>query len=73
MRNPKSDIIRGIIRERKTQGITQIELAKRIGTKQSNISRLESENYNPTLEFLNRVARSLGKELHIELRERTES
>lgn len=70
MRNPKSEIIHGIIRERKIQGITQIELARRLGTRQSNISRLESQNYNPSLEFLNRVAAGLGKELHIELRER---
>ncbi len=68
MENPKSDIIRRIVRERKTQGITQFELARRLGTRQSNISRLESQNYNPTIEFLNRVAKSLGKELHIDLR-----
>jgi len=72
MKNPRNEIIRGIIHERKTQRITQIELARRLGTKQSNISRLESQQYNPSLEFLNRVAASLGKELHIELRERTE-
>lgn len=71
-KNVKTDIIRGIVRERKVQGITQIELAKRMGTRQSNISRLESENYNPSLDFLSRVARGLGKELHIELREKAD-
>jgi transcriptional regulator with XRE-family HTH domain len=69
MRNPKNEIITGIIRERKLQGITQNELARRLGTQQSNISRFESRQYNPSVDFLNRVARSLGKELHIELRE----
>ncbi|NLM61171.1 MAG: helix-turn-helix transcriptional regulator [Clostridiales bacterium] len=69
MRNPKNEIIAGIIRERKLQGITQLELARRLGTQQSNISRFESRNYNPSVDFLDRVARCLGKELHIELRE----
>ena len=71
MKNSRSEIIRGIARERKVQGITQMELARRIGTRQSNISRLESEHYNPSLEFLGRVAACLGKELYIELREQS--
>ncbi len=45
--------------------MTQSELARLIGTKQSNISRLEGGDYNPSLQFLKRVARGLGKELHI--------
>ncbi|NLL34544.1 MAG: helix-turn-helix transcriptional regulator [Clostridiales bacterium] len=68
LKNPKKEIIAGIVRERKTQGITQDELARRLGTQQSNISRFESRQYNPSVDFLDRVARSLGKELHIELR-----
>ena len=40
-------------------------LADKIGIKQSNISRLESGNYNPSLAFLKKVAKGLGKELHI--------
>jgi transcriptional regulator with XRE-family HTH domain len=67
LKNPKKEIIAGIVRERKTQGITQDELARRLGTQQSNISRFESRQYNPSVDFLDRVARSLGKELHIEL------
>ncbi len=72
MNNPKRQIVRGIILARKEQGLTQVELARRMGTRQSNISRLEGENYNPSLEFLNRVAKGLDKELHIELKDRTE-
>ncbi|MDR2446702.1 MAG: helix-turn-helix transcriptional regulator [Treponema sp.] len=34
-----------------------------VGTKQSNISRLENGNYNPTLEFLNKIAKAIGKEI----------
>lgn len=72
MKNPRKEIVRGIVLARKERGLTQVELARRMGTRQSNISRLEGENYNPTLEFLNRVARGLGKELHVELRDEGE-
>lgn len=59
------DLKREIIRLRLAQGLSQKELAERVGTKQSAISRIESGNYNPSLEFLNKVAHALGKELQI--------
>lgn len=59
------DIKREIIRLRLAQGLSQKDLADKIGTKQSAISRLESGDYNPSLEFLNKVAQALGKELQI--------
>ena len=59
------DIKREIIKLRIEQGLSQKELADRIKTKQSAISRLESGEYNPSLEFLSKVANALGKELHI--------
>lgn len=60
------DIKREIIRLRLEQGLSQKALAERIGTKQSAISRLESGDYNPSVEFLGKVAHALGKELRIE-------
>lgn len=66
---PQYEIIKQIIKERNQQNLTQKELAKRVGIKQSNISRLESGDYNPTLEFLQKIAQGLGKELHIEFRQ----
>lgn len=65
---PQYEVISQIIKARDAQGITQAELAERTGIRQSNISRLEGGNYNPSLEFLSRIARGLGMELHIELR-----
>ncbi len=59
------DIKREIIKLRIEQGLSQKELANKINSKQSAISRLESGDYNPSLEFLNKVATALGKELHI--------
>ena len=65
---PKYELIEQIILARSEQGITQAELAKRVGTKQSNISRFERGNYNPSLEFVQKLAQGLGKELYITLR-----
>lgn len=65
---PRYELISQIIDARKSMKITQEELAKRAGTRKSNISRLESGSYNPSLDFLIKIARSLGKEVHIEIR-----
>jgi predicted transcriptional regulator len=65
---PRYDLISEIIRARREQNITQAELALRTGTQKSNISRLESGTYNPSLDFLSKLAKGLGKEIHIELR-----
>jgi DNA-binding XRE family transcriptional regulator len=65
---PRYDLISQIIEARTSQSITQEELALRVGTQKSNISRLESGKYNPSLDFLTKVARSLGKEIQIILR-----
>ncbi|MGL5435559.1 MAG: helix-turn-helix domain-containing protein [Lachnospiraceae bacterium] len=65
---PRYEIISHIIEARKEKNITQSELAKRIGTQKSNISRLESGTYNPSLDFLIKVARGLGRELTIKMK-----
>jgi len=64
---PKYEIIELLISERTKQKLTQRALAEKIGIKQSHISRLESGNYNPSLEFLQKIATGLGKRIHIEL------
>ncbi len=65
---PRYEAVEQIIRARKEQNITQSELAKRVGTQKSNISRLESGNYNPSLDFLVKVAESLGKSLSVRIK-----
>ena len=60
-------IIEEIIMARKEKNLTQRDLAELIGTKQSNISRLESGNYNPSLDLLNRIAMAVGKELEVRM------
>ena len=64
---PRYEIISRIIEVRKEQNMTQEQLARKIGTQKSNISRLESGNYNPSLDFLLKVASGLGKNLTVEL------
>ena len=66
---PEYEIIKQVIQARSEQRLTQKELADKIGIKQSNISRFESGNYNPSLDFLKKIASGLGKEIHIEFRE----
>ena len=65
---PRYDLIAQIIDERSQQSITQEELALRVGTQKSNISRFESGSYNPTLDFVVKLAKSLGKEVEITLK-----
>ena len=65
---PRYDVISQIIEVRTSQNITQEELALRVGTQRSNISRFESGTYNPSLDFLIKVAQSLGKKVKVTLR-----
>lgn len=52
---------------RKEQGMTQERLAEKVGTRKSNISRLESGRYNPSLDFLEKVAGGLGREIEVKI------
>jgi len=64
---PEYTLIRTIINKRIKQGLTQSELAKKAGTKQSAISRLEGGSYNPTVAFLHKIANALELKLKISL------
>jgi ribosome-binding protein aMBF1 (putative translation factor) len=48
---------------REKRGLSQRELAERLGTTQSAIARLEAGNVSPSLATLDRVADALGVEL----------
>lgn len=45
---------------RKKRGLTQKELAERIGVRQKDISRWESNVYNPKVDKLLLIAEALG-------------
>lgn len=62
---PIYEIRKQLIELRIQQGISQKQLAEKIGTKQSAISRLENGSYNPSVEFLSKLAHALGKEIQV--------
>lgn len=68
MESPRESVVRQLKEVRKGQGITQQQLAELVGTKKSNISRLESGRYNPSLDFLVKVADGLGKQLQMKVK-----
>ena len=61
------ELVLQIIKLRQQRGMTQADLAKAIGTRQANVSRLERFDANLTLGTLEKVARALGASLRIDL------
>lgn len=55
-----------ILQIRKQTGISQTELARRIGTTQSNIARMESGEQNFTTATLQKIASVFNRNLKIE-------
>lgn len=64
---PRYALISKLIAARLKKGMTQKDVADKIGTKQSAIARLEAGNINPTIDFLEKVALVLGTKLTIQL------
>lgn len=64
---PRYAVISSIIEARVKRGMTQKDVADRIGTKQSAIARLEAGNTNPSIGFLEKIASVLGTKLTIQL------
>jgi len=60
-------IIAQVIQKRLDKGLSQKELAKRAGTKQSAISRLEGGNSNPSIAFLKKISTALGSKLQVSI------
>lgn len=58
------DMVRGA---RRAAGLTQQQLAERLGTTQSVISRWERGHDEPRLSTLAEIARATGRRLHVEL------
>ena len=53
-------------RARQQAGLTQVELADRMGTTQSAVARLEANDSNPSVETLDRALRAADHKLRIE-------
>lgn len=61
-------VARAVIRARIEKGLTQKQLAERLNTKQSVISRLESANTTASLSFLKRLAEALNISLQVQFK-----
>ncbi len=55
-----------ILQLRKRAGISQLDLAKKIGAKQSNIARMEAGEQNFTTAMLQKIAYALNRNLKID-------
>ena len=67
---PEFKIVSIFIKKRLERGLTQKDLARYIGTKQSAVSRFESGEYNPTLNFLQKMAEGLNTQIKVTLNKR---
>jgi len=63
---PEFAIIQAIIDARKDSGLTQKQLSEKTGIAQTDISRLENGNANPSLRTLKRLADGMGMSLKLE-------
>lgn len=63
----RNNIIARLIEARTELGITQEELANRIGSKKSAISRIENGQQNLTIDMLIKISNALGKKVDFEL------
>ena len=61
-----NDVIKSLVEARRSKGITQKELAARTGIAQSDISKLETGNSNPSLRMLIRLAEGMGMHMKVE-------
>lgn len=57
-----------ILQLRKRARISQKELAKKIGTTQSNVARMEAGQQNFTVGTLDKVARTFNKNLEVSIK-----
>lgn len=63
----RTDVINQYTSCRKSLGMTQADVAETLNTKRPNITRFENGTYNPTLDFLVKVAEGMGRKVEIKL------
>ena len=60
-------VVGEMIEARQAAGLTQAEIASRMGTTQSVIARLETARHMPTFDLVARYAAAIGRRLDIHL------
>lgn len=56
---------------RKEEDLSQKEFAERINTTQSVVSRIEQGSQNITMDYLEKIAEALGRDLVVDFREKS--
>jgi ribosome-binding protein aMBF1 (putative translation factor) len=64
---PEFEISAELVKARLRAGLSQAELAARMGTSQSTVARLESGQTLPTTKTLLRFAKATGSRFHVRL------
>ena len=64
---PEFEIAAALIAARSRAGLSQADVAKRMGTTQSVVARLESGRQRPSLSSLERYAKATDSRLRVEL------
>ena len=64
--DPEFSVIEAMPKARKETGLTHQQLSERTGIAQTDISKLERGNGNPSLRTLQRLAAGMGMRLKIE-------
>ena len=60
-------VVGEMIEARKSAGLTQTQIATRMGTTQSVVARLENARHVPTFEMVARYAAAVGRRIDIHL------
>jgi predicted transcriptional regulator len=63
---PVYEVVGAMVEARHDAGLTQKDVAERMGTTQSVIARLENAHHLPTLEFVARYASAIGRKVDIQ-------
>jgi len=64
---PEFELAYSLIQKRLARKLTQAALAKKVGTQQTAIARLESGSYNPSVKQLVKIAKALDARLEIKM------
>lgn len=63
---PEYEVVKAFLNARKQSNMTQKELSEKSGVAQSDISKLENGNSNPSIKMLQRLANSMNMHIKVE-------
>ena len=64
---PVYELVGAMVDARHAAGLTQGQIAARLGTTQSAIARLENAHHLPSLEMVTRYAAAVGRKVNVQL------